>query len=372
MQVDMATWGSCQGALVRAESKPSVVAISIEEKTWQRKLHSHTKQHCSCRPSKGAAMHSLAVLLLNLLNLSLSATTTNDDGPIKVDCPSETNYTSGGAFDANLHALLSSLPAAAAASSGFAKNSTGALPDQAFGFAQCRADIAVSNASTCRACLDSALGNVKGMCSSGKTALILYEDCVLRYSDTSFFGAADTSWWRHACSSENAQPVLFMQGLHELLNNLTSMAAYGTPRMFAAGALELTPYVRLYGMARCTRDLAGDDCMACLSDATDSITKACNRRDGARIYYRSCSVRYEVMPRPSRRQCGRHGRWCGPEMDRASMAATTPAREAPISQHRPSMAATTPAQEARVSQRLLSLQLHPTATRLQIQQISSP
>jgi hypothetical protein len=240
-------------------------------------------------------MHSLAaVLLLNLLNLSLSATTTNDDGPIKVDCPSETNYTSGGAFDANLHALLSSLPAAAAASSGFAKNSTGALPDQAFGFAQCRADIAVSNASTCRACLDSALGNVKGMCSSGKTALILYEDCVLRYSDTSFFGAADTSWWRHACSSENARPVLFMQGLHELLNNLTSMAAYGTPRMFAAGALELTPYVRLYGMARCTRDLAGDDCMACLSDATDSITKACNRRDGARIYYRSCSVRYEI------------------------------------------------------------------------------
>jgi hypothetical protein len=234
----------------------------------------------------------LPVLLL--LSLSLCATTTNGVDPIKVDCPSERNYTRGDPFDANLHALLSSLPAAAAASSGFAKNSTGALPDQAFGFAQCRADIAVTNASACRACLDAAVRNVTGRCSSRKTALIIYDDCVLRYSDTSFFGTADTSWWRYICNNKNAQPVLFMQGLHELMNNLTGMAAHGTPRMFAAGARELTPYVRLYGMAQCTRDLAGDDCMACLSDAANNITKDCNGKEGGRFYHRSCSVRYEI------------------------------------------------------------------------------
>ena len=157
------------------------------------------------------------VLPVLLLSLFLCATTTNADvDPIKVDCPSERNYTRGGAFDANLRALLSSLPAAAAASSGFTKNSTGALPDQAFGLAQCRADIAVANASACRACLDAALRNVTGWCPGRKTVLVIYDDCVVRYSDTSFFGTADASWWRYICNSNNAQPVLFMQGLHVL------------------------------------------------------------------------------------------------------------------------------------------------------------
>jgi hypothetical protein len=244
-------------------------------------------------------MHSHRLLpVLLLVSLSLCATTTNGLDPIKVDCLSERNYTRGGAFDANLHALLSSLPAAAAASSGFAKNSTGALRNQAFGLAQCRADIAVANVSACRVCLDAALRNVTGSCSSRKAALIIYDDCLLRYSNTNFFGAADTSWWKYICNGHNAQPVVFMQGFTEVMNNLTWMAAYGTPRMFAAGARELTPSVRLYGMAQCTRDLAGDDCMACLSDVanTATVTENCRRKEGGRFYHRSCSVRYEIYP----------------------------------------------------------------------------
>ncbi|TVT97329.1 hypothetical protein EJB05_36173, partial [Eragrostis curvula] len=201
-------------------------------------------------------MHSLISILVVFLSLSLVATTTNGDDPIKVDCPSDTNCTRGGAFDANLAALLSPLPAAAAASSGFAKNSTGATPDQAFGLAQCHADL---NSSDCRACLDTALGNITGRCPGQRTALIIYDSCLLRSSDTSFFGAADTSWYRYICNPKTAQPLLFMSRLAAMLSNLTGTAARGSPCMFAAGAAEVTPYVRLYGMAQCTRDLGTDD-----------------------------------------------------------------------------------------------------------------
>ncbi|TVU20005.1 hypothetical protein EJB05_36191, partial [Eragrostis curvula] len=238
-------------------------------------------------------MHSLISILVVFLSLSLIATTTNADDPIKVDCPSNTNYTRGGAFDANLAALLPSLPVAAADSSGFAKNSTGATPDQAFGLAQCRADL---NASACRTCLDVAFRNITGRCPGQRTALIIYDTCLLRYSDTNFFGAADTSWWKRICNTQTAQPLLFMSRLAAMLSNLTGTAAHGSPRMFAAGAAEVTPYVRLYGMAQCTRDLAADDCTACLSDAVKSVTKNCDGKQGARMYHRSCSLRYEVYP----------------------------------------------------------------------------
>ncbi|KAF8719394.1 hypothetical protein HU200_024104 [Digitaria exilis] len=55
----------------------------------------------------------------------LLTTTANDDNPV-ASCPSDTNYTHGSAFQANLDILLSSLPATTAgASTGFATNTTG-------------------------------------------------------------------------------------------------------------------------------------------------------------------------------------------------------------------------------------------------------
>ncbi|KAL6841216.1 hypothetical protein ACP4OV_028734 [Aristida adscensionis] len=55
------------------------------------------------------------------------------NGQIYTGCPSDTNYVRGCVFGANLDALLSSLPAATASPSGFARNATGAAADEAYG-----------------------------------------------------------------------------------------------------------------------------------------------------------------------------------------------------------------------------------------------
>lgn len=236
-------------------------------------------------------------ILLRILLLILclrAATTTNEDYLIYTDCPSDTNYTSGSAFQANLNKLLSSLPGAAAASSGFAKDVIGAAPDQAYGLVQCRADV---NTSDCRACLDDAAREVISGCPGQKSAMIMHEYCLLRHSNTSFIGAADKSLAVYVCNSQNStQPEQFMSRVGALISNLIEKAAYGTPRMFAAGATELTPFVKLYGMARCTQDLAADDCHLCLSSAVAYIPKLCDGKLGGRIIHRSCSVRFEVGP----------------------------------------------------------------------------
>jgi hypothetical protein len=209
------------------------------------------------------------------------------------DCPSNTNYTRGGIFQANLDALLSFLPAAASAASGFAENATGAAPDQAFGLAQCRADV---NESDCRACLDATAQDAAGKCPGQKSSMVIYDNCLLRHSNASFFGTADTSPEVALCNVGNAtqvtQPELFMTQLGSLMRNLSSLAAYSSPRMFAVGEADVS-LTKIYGMAQCTRDLGGDDCNRCLSAAVTDILSSCYGKIGGQNIRRSCSVRYE-------------------------------------------------------------------------------
>ncbi|KAJ1263471.1 hypothetical protein BS78_09G187000 [Paspalum vaginatum] len=212
------------------------------------------------------------------------------------DCPSNTNYTRGSAFQSNLDALLSSLPASTAASSGFTDNVTGAAPDQAFGLAQCRADV---NASACLACLDGSVQRMAGAagCPGQKDAMLIYDECLLRHSNASFFGTVDTSVGLYMWNPQNAtQPQQFAAVLGTLMGNLTAKAAYESPRMFAAGSAAVPPFLHIYGMAQCTRDLAADDCNQCLASAVASIPQCCDGKQGGRVIYRTCFIRFEVYP----------------------------------------------------------------------------
>ncbi|CAN6337221.1 unnamed protein product [Urochloa humidicola] len=219
---------------------------------------------------------------------------------ISADCPDNMNYTRGGTFQANLGALLSSLPAAAAASSGFAENTTGAAPDQAFGLAQCRGDV---SAPDCRSCLDTSAREIStSTCPGQKSAMLVYEGCLLRYSNASFFGVADTVWLPdpifQVANTRNVTqaPGQFMSRLSALMSNLTREAAYGSHRMMAVGTVDHGRFMTIYGMAQCTRDITADDCNLCLSFAVKAIPTCCDGREGGRIFYRSCSVRFEVYP----------------------------------------------------------------------------
>ncbi|OEL30083.1 Cysteine-rich receptor-like protein kinase 25 [Dichanthelium oligosanthes] len=244
------------------------------------------------RDREPPAMSSLLPVLL-LCSFLLVATTCADY-PYLTNCPSNTNYTRGSPFQANLDALLSSLPAVAAASSGFAENVTGSAPDKAYGLAQCRADL---NALDCRACLDGSARDMAAKCPGQKSAMFIYDGCLLRHSNASFFGVADTSVGRCTWKMQDAtQPEEFRTRLGALMSNLTARAAYASPRMFAAGETGLTPFMNIFGMAQCTRDLAADDCNSCLARAVAGIPSCCDGQQGGRVIFRTCSIRFEVYP----------------------------------------------------------------------------
>ncbi|GJM88945.1 hypothetical protein PR202_ga05531 [Eleusine coracana subsp. coracana] len=239
-------------------------------------------------------MHRLLSLLLLLLCSSylLSAVTNAEDvSYFHIECVSDTNYTRGGAFQSNLESLLSSLPSSAAASGGFAENATGAAPDEAYGLAQCRRD---ASARDCSKCVDTLAQKLSSGCQGLKSAIAVASPCMLRYSNVSFFGKADTSYLIYYNAPLNAtEPDLFMTRLDGLMSNLTRKAAHGNPRMFAAGAVDHTPLVKIYGMAQCTGDLGGDDCYSCLDRAAAYIPTYWGRKQGGQAILWSCFVRFE-------------------------------------------------------------------------------
>uniref|UniRef100_A0A0D9WI41 Uncharacterized protein n=1 Tax=Leersia perrieri TaxID=77586 RepID=A0A0D9WI41_9ORYZ len=243
------------------------------------------------------------VLLLCSSGLLLViATVANAADPVYTGCPSDRNYSRGGAFDANLRALLASLPAAASSSGGFAVNATGAATatDRAYGLAQCRADVVFGGrgGDDCRACLDGSVRDVSAApCAGQKSAVLIYDNCLLRFSNESFTGASDDRVVKEYWNPENAtQPEEFRSLVGKLMDNLTDTAAHTSPRLFAAGVAELPPFIKIYGMAQCTRDLAAGDCYRCLVGAVADIPKCCDGKQGGQVITRSCSIRFEVYP----------------------------------------------------------------------------
>ncbi|TVU19984.1 hypothetical protein EJB05_36170, partial [Eragrostis curvula] len=239
-------------------------------------------------------MHRLLPLLLLVCSSSLLAAPANAGDDIYIQCGSDVNYTLGGAFQANLDAVLSSLPAAAAASWGFAKNATGAAaPDQAYGLAQCRRDV---SSPLCSNCVEKMAQKLRDACLGQKNAIIFSETCMLRHSNVSFFGEPDAGYLlKYYKAVLNAsEPELFASRLDALMRSLKTKAAYGSPLMFAADVTDVAPLVKIYGVAQCTGDLGKDDCYKCLDRAVAYIPSYWETKQGGQSILWSCFVRFEA------------------------------------------------------------------------------
>lgn len=100
-------------------------------------------------------------------------------------CEDDTNssYTPGSQFQNNLKGLLDSLYDRG---SNFAYQTTqGSYPDKVYGLFICRGDLSTD---TCQDCIDVGNGKIQSDCQYKKEGTIWYDECVIRYSHTSFFG----------------------------------------------------------------------------------------------------------------------------------------------------------------------------------------
>ncbi|CAA0842438.1 Cysteine-rich repeat secretory protein 55 [Striga hermonthica] len=166
-------------------------------------------------------------------------------------------------------------------------------PAQIYGLAQCRSDVPNND---CTACIREAARIVRDPdhCPTQSGARIWYDFCFLRYNTNSFAGQLDTSGWILWNVNNVTDPSAFNENLGNLMRNISSEAVRPGRRGLGKGTRRLTPLSTLYGLVQCTRDLSGPACAQCL--ATAIFPDVCVNRQGCRVLFGSCYVRYELYP----------------------------------------------------------------------------
>ncbi|KAH9688791.1 cysteine-rich receptor-like protein kinase 8 [Citrus sinensis] len=235
-------------------------------------------------------------VFVTALSLQISLTRA-DDKPTYIyhNCPS-TNFTPNSAYQSNLNLLLSTLRSNATRGSsdkfskGFYNTTAGHEPNKVYGLFLCRGDLGTEN---CQSCVNFATSETAQLCPFGKEYIIGYEECLLRYSNISFFSAVDTSFRLSQWNAENSPGRLFDQLVWNLMNEAVNQAL-STTKMFTTVKKNYTASQTLYSLVQCTPDLSRDDCSRCLRLAISPLDGCCSIKIGGRVRYPSCNFRYEL------------------------------------------------------------------------------
>lgn len=196
-------------------------------------------------------------------------------------------------LSANIDSLLAEL-VARTVQNGFTTSSYGKAEDQVFGLAQCRGDV---SSEDCSSCIEDASKQIRKLCPTQADARIWYDYCFIRYDTKKFFGQVDTSIGIIFYNVENVtDPDSFNEELGSLSNKIRSEAVQPGNKGLGRGKKELSPFLTLYELFQCTRDLSPLSCEQCLAIAIGNFPTICSNKKGCRVLYDSCIVRYELYP----------------------------------------------------------------------------
>lgn len=195
-------------------------------------------------------------------------------------------------ISANIGKVLSELVSVSAKDS-FSTTSNGDAKNQVYGLYQCRGDI---NSNDCLSCIRDAANEIWKSCPDQTDARIWYDFCFLRYQAKNFLGQVETVPGIFYWNIDFVSDPDFNKKLAELKNQIIAEAIVPKNRGLGKGKSQLSPFLTLYALMQCTRDIPEIDCAQCLAVAVDKFTNICSNRKGCRILYSSCYVRYELYP----------------------------------------------------------------------------
>ncbi|KAK4857978.1 hypothetical protein QYF36_009027 [Acer negundo] len=201
-------------------------------------------------------------------------------------CTGQKNDTATNNYISNLDSLLSSL--SSKASTNIFENDTS---NGIYGLFFCRGDVSTD---TCQTCIKNASLTIRQLCPSNKTAIIWYDECMLRYSDTDFFGLAQTLPGLLMGNAQNTtSPDKKNYGSLGLICSLINSAP-NKGLMFKTEEEALVDGSRRgYAMVQCTRDINTSSCRSCLGMLLSELEKRCQAKIGWRYLSPSCYIRYE-------------------------------------------------------------------------------
>uniref|UniRef100_A0A7N2LSR1 non-specific serine/threonine protein kinase n=1 Tax=Quercus lobata TaxID=97700 RepID=A0A7N2LSR1_QUELO len=244
-------------------------------------------------------MQSLLSRMIQLLKLcsflaliyELACADPLNDPPDEL-CSSTSNYTAGSPFEKNLKEDLFFSLSSNSSFTKFYNTSSGNDPDRVYGLYMCFNYV---NGNDCQSCVSLATTDIVKLCPNSKEAFVGEELCQFRYSNQNFFGQLDVTGNIPKQNEKNiSEPQLFKRVVNNVLSNLAQKAAFDPLANMYATREEPFKDDTIYALVQCGTDLSANQCNSCLQKAISDIQTCCYFSVGARLFSRSCYLRYEL------------------------------------------------------------------------------
>jgi hypothetical protein len=215
--------------------------------------------------------------------------------PLGQFCDTSSSYTQNDTYQANIQSLADTLPKNASRAL-FATASLGSVPNIVYALALCRGDI---NASACESCVANAFTDAQQLCAYNKGAIVFYDACLLRYTNTNFLNSSSNG--NQPLILHNTQnvtvPFKVFDAAVAVLVNATADYAANSSRRFGTGVEGFqnidSQKPKLYGLAQCKPDMPPAHCRSCLVGIIQMGPKHFSGKQGGRILRVRCNYRYE-------------------------------------------------------------------------------
>ncbi|KAG6584064.1 Cysteine-rich receptor-like protein kinase 25, partial [Cucurbita argyrosperma subsp. sororia] len=165
-----------------------------------------------------------------------------------------------------------------------------------YGDFQCRGDL---NATACRQCVATATANsTQSYCPRSVEAVIWLDECLLRYSNESFFSIVAERPMLILINNnaieedESGFDRIVGSALNHTVANASSVEG---ALKFATKEANFKDAI-VYTLAQCTGDLSTSNCGKCLRGALRNYPGCCSGKKGGRVLSPSCMIRYELYP----------------------------------------------------------------------------
>ena len=239
-----------------------------------------------------------SMILVFLSMLSFLSLTTYAAIPVQLkEVCANTTFSPSSIYQSNLKSLLTSLSSNATHNLEFYNTTSGQnTSDPVYSLFLCRGDV---TPQVCRECVAAAVKEINNKCSREKVAVIWYDECLLRYSNKSFFSTVDEKPKFGLLNTQNVTDQdRFNRVLAKTMNE-TAAQVSNVPigaKKFGTKEVNLSAFQTLYNLVQCTNDLSGTGCSSCLQAAINLLPWCCSGKQGGRIVFPSCNIRYELYP----------------------------------------------------------------------------
>lgn len=153
----------------------------------------------------------------------------------------------------------------------------------------------------CEECVKNSIQTLTSMCAFNKEAIIWSDQCLVHYSNQSFFNTMEELPLYCVQNTEDYHGLLdsFNKVISSLMEDLLTQASEAPigSNKFSVKKAIFSEDNFLFGFAQCTPNLSKDNCTQCLKDAMAYLQNSCARgKTRGRVLYPSCIVRYDPYP----------------------------------------------------------------------------